>query len=169
MASDEMTITEITVVTSVIKDDKMQFIMGCWKDLNSDNYKADRAEIRRCGTLSAIQFTPFFNRRIFKAKDNNYGNDERFALVIGLLAHVKVNSQLKLTDMLKLKVSELRFRRLLQIDNADDFLRSFRRIISLLDNTVNVRELINTAYWWWDNDENKRKLARGFYSSESTI
>lgn len=165
MASDEIIAAEV-VATSEMKDDKMKFIIGCWKDLNSDNYKADRAEIRRCGTLSAIQLTPFFNKRIFRAKDSIYSNDERFALTVGLLAHVKFNSMDKLADSLKLKVSELRFRRLLQIDDKEDFLRTFRRIISLLDNKVNVRELINTAYWWWDGDKTKRELARNYYTTK---
>jgi CRISPR system Cascade subunit CasB len=66
----------------------------------------------------------------------------------------------------KPKVSGLRFRRLLSIENHDELYQAMIRIIRLLDNNANIYDLAKKVYWW--NEKTKKRLAYDYYANANT-
>ena len=61
----------------------------------------------------------------------------------------------------KAKVSGLRFRRLLRIDDRDELYNAMRRMIQMLGGVVNIYSLAHAVYWW--NQRTKKQLAYEYY------
>lgn len=61
-------------------------------------------------------------------------------------------------------VSELRFRRLVQVTTAEDLMPAMRRVIALLDNTVNVVDL-SELILWWGTPQRMKRLAFDYYGA----
>ena len=60
-------------------------------------------------------------------------------------------------------ISEQRFRRLVQVSRDDDLMQAMRRLVALLDNTVNVIDL-SELIMWWGAPSRMKKLAFDYYS-----
>lgn len=60
-------------------------------------------------------------------------------------------------------VSELRFRRLVQVSRDDDLMQAMRRLVALLGNKVNVIDLAELIMWW-GTPSRMKKLAFDYYS-----
>lgn len=153
-------------------------LVDCWEGLLAN--KGDRAELRRCKSLEEIQSTSAYQRSYWKLIEKfktggNKVSNEQMAIVIALAAYIDENkaeyedADTKKTDYFgyqisrgeKPKLSELRFRRLLKINDREKLFRFFIQVIRLLDKKVNLLDLLRIAYFW--GDKTKTKLAYKYY------
>jgi CRISPR type I-E-associated protein CasB/Cse2 len=68
------------------------------------------------------------------------------------------------------RVSPQRFRRLLASQDPEEILTAFKRVIRLLDNSVNIADLARRLYWWNDRDDkNRRNMALEYYRQASSL
>ena len=157
------------------------FLLNWWENLKEN--RGDRAEIKRCKSLKQVQLTSAFQRcywqliNLFDSKPTR----EQTAIIIGLGAHVYENEATRIKNRNTEKnyfafqiakaregadsprLSELRFRRLLNIKNndRDKLYRYLMQIIKLLDRKVNLLDLLSIAFYWGENS--KRNLAYKYY------
>ena len=118
------------------------------------------ARLRRCASVNQAVFEPATHElcRVLGAKEFDL---DRVALIAAVLAHVRKNDasqkvprQIGRAGETAL-MSELRFRRLLQADTADDQLTGFRRLAALVGGSLNVSDLA-AALWRWDENDRRR-------------
>ena len=139
-------------------------LSGWWREL--DQNRGLRAELRRARSITEVvmippfhftgrKFAKFFPQRVDKL---------RLAMILGLLAHVKQPTTLKLAKQMatgdRPRVSELRFKRLLRYER-DDLYQPLVRVIQLLDGQVNIGDLAKLCFYWGDNI--RRELAFDYY------
>ena len=116
----------------------------------------ERAELRRAATVAEVVMTPAFQRICASFSGHFKGEtgwEDRFAAIIGLLAHVRETSSQNLAEQMAGKppvVSELRFRRLLQRERGDLYVAMIR-VIRMLKYRVNVFDLAKSVYYWGDS------------------
>ena len=157
--------------TSFLRFDKdspeLKVLDAWWRAL--DDNRGDRAELRRCGTLAEVVFTPSYHR--LRQTVCRYGavHDEGLALVAGLAAKVKSNAldntvaeQMATGKGDAARVSGLRFRRLLKVKGQEELFTAFGRVIALLGGAVNLQSLAQSAYFW--NDRTRKQWAFDYYS-----
>ncbi|MGB6065519.1 MAG: type I-E CRISPR-associated protein Cse2/CasB [Desulfomonilaceae bacterium] len=141
-----------------------------WQSL--ENFKGDRADLRRCGSVSEVVFVPAFHRLRHTLLALGWVNDEGLAAVAGIVSHVKshVPAHSFAEQMAQPKssgtgarVSGLRFRRLLQRRNHEELYPVLIRVIKLLDGAVNINSAAVGSYWW--NDSTRKQLAYDYYAA----
>jgi CRISPR system Cascade subunit CasB len=147
---------------------EMQALTAWWQALNEN--RGDRAELRRCGTLSEVAFTPAYHR--LRLAVGKYGavNADALALVAGLAARVKSDiTDNTLAEQMatgktdgSARVSGLRFRRLLKVKESDGLFNAIGRVVALLGGAVNLQSLVNSTYLW--NDRTRKQWAYEYYS-----
>ena len=144
--------------------------------------KGDRAELRRCKNLKEVQLISAYQRCYWASinlwkKEKIKPSKEQMAIIIGLSAYVEDNDTEKKKDQKenqqydflgyqisrgdKPRLSELRFRRLLKINNREKLFRFLIQVIRIMDKKVNLLDLLRTAYFWGDNA--KTNLAYQYY------
>ncbi len=140
-----------------------------WDDLN--DHRGDRAALRRCRDLTEIFFIPAYHHLYHDLAKQGWTNKEGVAAVAGLASHVKVDAAKPnfATQMAESKqggsnarISGLRFRRLLKIQNREDLYITLTRIIRLLGGTANLNSLADSAYWW--NERTRKDWAFDYYA-----
>lgn len=144
-------------------------LLAWWNSLQENH--GDRAELRRCRNSTEVAFLPAYHRlRLSLGKIAPIKPDD-LAIVAGVLSHVKtpdsshrfsqqMASHKKESD--RSRVSGLRFRRLLTIDDPGELYGSIIRIVRLLDGTANIPSLADGLYWW--NERTKKTWAFDYYS-----
>jgi len=145
-------------------------VVEWWND-PEDNYRGERAELRRCRTITEVIFTPGYHRLRNKLLGTKWHNNEGLAIVAGILAHVKNDEKsIKFVESMarpkeiggdKARVSGLRFRRLLKCEDYDDRFIHLIRIVNLLDKKVHITDLANNIYWW--NERTRKEWAFTYY------
>lgn len=138
-------------------------ILSWWSSLKEDT--GGRAELRRAHNPTEVVFLPAYHRLLGKYDANV--NREALASVAGLCAHVKENREGELAGQMVEKISSLRFRKLLAINDREDLYGAMIRIIRQLGGAVNVVDLAKTVYCWW-NEKTKKDLAYTYYANVST-
>ena len=147
---------------------ELQALDAWWRSL--DDNRGDRAELRRCGTLAEVVFTPAYHRLRQSVCRSGAVHDDGLALVAGLVARVK-NNAMDHTVAGQMatgksdgsaRVSGLRFRRLLKVKEREEFFTAMGRVIALLGGTVNLQSLAKSAYFW--NDITRKQWAFEYYS-----
>jgi len=146
-----------------------QIFLEWWENL--DESRGKRAELRRCHNINEVAFTPSFHS-LRKELSRFRINQEALAAIAGVLSHVKsndTNSSLpaqmatpKLGSK-KAAVSDLRFRRLLTIEDRNELFITMIRIVRLLDGCVNIFDLAKSIYFW--NEYTKKQLAYEYYEN----
>ncbi len=152
-----------------MSDFDTRIIFQWYNELESD--KGGRAELRRAHNPTEVVFLPAYHRLYGKCDSDNI-NKEALACVAGLCAHVKENREGKFAGQMaeckpgskNFKISSLRFRRLLAINDREELYLSMIRIIRQLGGTVSVVDLVKTVYWW--NEKTKKELAYAYYGTE---
>lgn len=147
---------------------EMQALAVWWRAL--DDNRGDRAELRRCSTLTEIAFTPAYHRLRFAVGKYGVVNDDALALVAGLAARVKSDiPENTLAEQMatgktdgSARVSGLRFRRLLKVKDTDGLFNAMGRVVALLGGSVNLQSLANSVYFW--NDITRKQWAFEYYS-----
>ncbi len=143
--------------------------------------RGDRARLRRCRSIDDVLLTPSYyalreglKSKGFDAQQHKDG-DRRLATVVGLLSHIKENQtgadfaeQLatRRKDSQDAKLSGLRFRRLLTIDDRDKLFEKMIGVIRLLDGTLNVQDFAKDLYYWRPDSQCwvKKSWAQAYYS-----
>jgi len=142
-----------------------------WKGLDED--RGDRAVLRRSHNLSEVAFSPAYHRLRLALNHFGKADDDRLAVIVGLLARVKSgddgNSIAEQMATKKAnvpdgpaKVSGLRFRRLLKIKDQEELFVAMTRIIALLGGSANIQSLAQSVYYW--NDITRKQWAFDYYS-----
>lgn len=135
-----------------------EILFTFWQSL--DKNRGVRAELRRCKTIADVIMTPSYQRlcaRLRPVMKHEYNFEENIAAVIGLLSHLKTNSQGRTLPQQMAEstgnnplVSELRFRRLLQRDR-EDLYGALIRILRMLKGEANLYSLSESVFYWGDN------------------
>lgn len=145
-----------------------QALVGWWQSL--DNNRGDRAELRRCSTLTEVEFTPAYHKLRLSLAKFGQVNDDGLALVAGLAARIKNNvSGDTIAEQMatgkadgSARVSGLRFRRLLKIKDREELFTAMGRVVALLGGTVNLHSFANSLYYW--NDRTRKQCAFEYYT-----
>ncbi|MGH8729205.1 MAG: type I-E CRISPR-associated protein Cse2/CasB [Burkholderiales bacterium] len=133
-------------------------LLEWWEGLDGD--RASRAILRRASSVMAVALTSPYQRlyRRLNISDWAEHRKDRLAAVVGLLAHVKQNDENTVAKGMSLRdeggdrprVSELRFRRLLESPDLDALFVGLRRVLPLMGHRVNVLALANDIVHWGD-------------------
>lgn len=146
--------------------EKAAFIFeNWWRDLSPK----EKAELRRSDGAVQVVFNPAYHRLLNELRGEGYGIDQdKLAIVAGLSGHVRENHRKKVAIQLgeglgeKEKAKNLRFRRLLEIQEPDELYLPLIRIIHLLRNSVDLLDLADSVYWW--NERTRKHWARDYYA-----
>lgn len=147
---------------------EQQALFVWWREL--DNNRGERAELRSSATLAEVAFSPAYHRLRLAVGRFGAVDYEGLALVAGLAARVKINSEgSTIAEQMatgkadgSARVSGLRFRRLLKVKEHEILFSSMTRIIALLGGTVNLQSLAQSVYFW--NDTTRKNWAFEYYS-----
>ena len=146
-----------------------QALISWWRML--DENRGDRAQLRRCGTLAEVVFTPAYHR--LRQAVCRYGavHDDSLAAMAGLAAKVRSNAADNTIaeqmasgkgDSTRARVSGLRFRRLLKVKDQEELFTALGRVIALLGESVNLQSMAQSVYFW--NDRTRKAWAFDYYS-----
>ncbi|MCD6467810.1 MAG: type I-E CRISPR-associated protein Cse2/CasB [Thermoplasmata archaeon] len=145
-------------------------LLGWWRGL--ENNRGDRAALRRCRSLTEVVFVPSYHRLRQELLRLGYVvNSDGLAIVVGLAARIKENNnQYTTANQMALhvaggsaRVSDLRFRRLLKIQDKDKLYPAMIRIVALLNSSLNLVSLAGSVYWW--NDLTRKNWAFDYYTN----
>lgn len=146
-----------------------------------DERRSEQAALRRCTGLADVQLTPGYHRlRAWLSDESLTASRERLAAAVGLLAHVKKESDTSfplrlagLSDDKKNpkdrhpKLSGLRFRRLLAIEDWDERYRALIRALRFVSGELNVRQFAQDLLFWISKGTNTtlHKWAEAYYTA----
>ncbi len=142
-------------------------LMAWWQRMEEDH--GLRAEVRRCSTVQEVLLLPAFARFRHELGPHMTGEwnwETRMAAVFGLLSHVKAQVSASLPEQMAEtaggapRLSELRFRRLLQADRGALYV-ALLRVLRLLKGQADIRGLAKAVYDW--NDRVKREWAYSYF------
>lgn len=131
--------------------------------------RGDQAIMRRCTSAEEIALTAAFHKLRIRLSGLKV-DPRRLALVAGLSVHIKRDiSTYRIAEQMAIPragttrepVSDLRFRRLLVIEDRNELYRSMIRIIHKLSGEVNLLSLADSVYWW--NIFVKQQFASDYY------
>lgn len=152
------------VLSAPAKAEFMSWWHGLASKTASGTPRADRAVLKRAGTLTAVACTPAYQRiyrRMAAANDGELWGpyeQERIAALIALAAHVTEKVPMSLPQAMSHRaekvdrnpVSELRFSRLLDAPDIDALFAGLRRSLPLIENKVDPATLADDIYGWGD-------------------
>lgn len=151
-----------------------KILFDWWQGLDQDH--ASRAVLRRASSPTEVALTAAYQRlcRRVGVSDWPAWQQDRFAVVAGVLAHVKINdgrSPAKAMSQAtpaedRPAVSELRFLRLLDAPDSDTLFSAVRRVLPLM-RSVDVIALANDLLHW--GDAVKKKWAYGYEWPEKSV
>jgi len=153
-------------------DANRSVLIEWWSELS----KGDKAELKRCSSLEEVALLGAYHRLRVRLLPLTPVDPIRLAVVAGLASHVKVNNQtLRIAEQMAVKksgsevpvISELRFRRLLVIDDLSDLYRTMIRIVRMLGGEVNLISLADSVYRW--NIGTKKEFASEYFEKVSTF
>lgn len=163
-----------------------RLLFDFWRSLDED--RQSRAQLRRADGLTQIVLVPAFHRLLNQLRavisegkrDDGWLHSDsgrlRLAAIAGALAQVKRHEPLQepyrsttAAFMAKRKkgtesprVSELRFRRLLQANDMQELYPMLRRTFALMDGVVDVHVLAKDLWFW--GDRLRRQWAYDYYA-----
>lgn len=151
-------------------------IMTWWERLQEPANRGMRAELRRARSADDVALQgPYyaFLAKIMAMEDLGALKSSipyRLPSVIGVLAHVKSNNpDVKVAQAMGAKkkgsdqarVSDLRFRRILRLEDGDELYTTMIRVVRMLDDTVNVADLASSIFFW--NEKTRKRWASQYY------
>lgn len=142
-----------------------------WKNLDDD--RAGRAELRRCGTVSEVAFTPAYHRLLrWLGSRLGEGDARKVAAIAAVLAHVEQEP----ADGAGLArqmgahasdrgpvVSDVRFRHLIRSEEPGELMRELVRIVRQLGRTAAVDTLFKDLMRW--DEATRMRWARDYYEA----
>jgi len=145
-------------------------LLDWWHGL--ENNRGDRAALRRCSNLAEVVFVPSYHRLRQELLRLGYAvNSDGLAIIVGLAARVKGDvTQYTIANQMAIsvtggsaRVSGLRFRRLLKIQDRDKLYPAMIRIVALLGSSLSIVNLAGSVYWW--NDFTRKNWAFDYYTN----
>lgn len=144
-------------------------VLNWWKETRDD--RGARAELRRCHTPTEVAFVPAYYR--LKAVVPRL-DDRKLAVAAGVLAHVDEPAMgARVAEQFARpkdggtmpRVSEVRFRRLLRVEDGDyeELYPMMIRLVRQLDRKANIPDLFWGLYSW--NAPTKRHWAEAYYTN----
>ncbi len=143
-----------------------------WEALSGS--PGDRAGLRRAKNCTEVAMQPAYywllNHLLsLKEKEKFYFREENLACLAGLLSHVKHFEAGSFAARMNTPrssppVSDLRFRRILRVENLDDLYIMMIRFIRMMDAKANIYDLARSILYW--NDRTKKEWASQYYFSE---
>jgi len=133
-------------------------LLNWWRGLEES--RGERAELRRASEPTEVAFCPGFHRLLHELRHDRRVSAESLAVVVGVVVHAKTldDSSIFAAQMAAPKsaggsarVSELRFRRLLQIADRPALYQPLARTIRLIGGAVNITSLADDIYFWGDH------------------
>lgn len=147
---------------SEINSAVLEKLASWWRGLDDD--RAGRAILRRAESLTAVALSAPYQRlyrQLCHAGWNENAPDylkDRLAAVTGLLVHIKEDSALTPPKAMSVRkagddkpqVSELRFQRLLESSDLESLFIGLRRVLPLMNHSVDVKALAKDILFWDD-------------------
>lgn len=136
-------------------DDFGKVLRKWWQGLEDD--KGGRALLRRARQTLDVAACPAFHRLRWAIGELGHIDTVRLSMIAMAAARVEriLPSQTLAKTMAQAKeggsnprVSGLRFRRLIQIDDRRELWGPLRRILALVDNTADIATLAQDLYFW---------------------
>lgn len=133
-----------------------------WHDwLLAEKQKGERARLRRCDTVSEVLFQTGFHRLCKTLPRLEVFAIEGLGLVAGLLSWCETSNEQELAERLGQKrtgseqplFSELRFQRLMAIDDSEEFYKAMRRAIVQVDKTCEPVMLSDSVLHWFSQNK----------------
>lgn len=152
-----------------------------WERISRDSAggidKADRAVLRRCATPTAVACTGAYQRVYHAMLAAHEGppwtswQQDRLAALAGLAAHIKRSSNRSLPQEMhqhpeggeRNRVSELRFKRLLESPDVDSLFTGLRRVLPLIEHQVDLASMASDLFRW--NDAVRKRWAYAYYDT----
>lgn len=136
-------------------------VTNWWQHLPEDT--GGRAALRRASDLTTVAVQPAYQRLYRRLRAAGWPVDDwradRLAAVAGLLAHVREADGSSLPQAMsqrgsdggdKPRVSELRFRRLLESPDVESLFAGLRRALPLMQHRCNPLSLADDVVHWGD-------------------
>lgn len=139
-----------------------------WNRLNEQ--PGEKAQLRRCHSATEVELSaPYFNF-LLSLKGIPIPMRNRLPIIAGVLAHVKSNdlNQTIAESMGKgetPKVSNLRFRKFINIESDNELYVAMIRIVRLLDGRVNIHDIIKSILYW--NERTRKDWAYLYYTGKN--
>lgn len=154
---------------TAIKPAVFDELLSWWREL--EDHRADRAILRRADSITAVALSAPYQRvyrelcRVGWDENAPEYMKDRLAAVVGLLVHVKEQSELAPAKAMSARkpgddkpaVSELRFQRLLESPDIDALFTGLRRALPLCKHRVAVKSLAQDVLGW--NDTVRKRWA----------
>jgi len=167
---------------TVLSQEAQDALISWWKELDAGS--ADRALLRHCRTPRDVACTPAFHRLILRLEPwcgpMSPGSVDRLSLVAGVLSHVKGNRpdafEKDITRSFAVQmarpfppwgrgenacVSDLRFRKLLKIEEPDTLYTTMIHLVRRLNGSVDIAGLAHGIVQW--NESTKKEWAYAYY------
>ena len=133
------------------------------------NLRGDRAELRRAREAADVYANPSFHALLRRLGANATADDRlarAAAVLAAILARVERHQDGGFARQAAAgedgpNLSELRFRRLLQKQTAEELQGDLGRALHVLDKTADVRDLARSILRW--NDETRRRWAFDYF------
>jgi len=139
-----------------------------------DGDRAARARLRRCATIAEAMSEPETLSLFRRCAADTPHDLPATALVAAILSHVREDRpdqtlarQIGPDDPEKPETAllkPLRFRRLLDATDPEDALIAFRRLVSLAEGAVNVRDLADALLDWTDDRRGDARRRRWIFA-----
>jgi CRISPR system Cascade subunit CasB len=137
--------------------------------------RAAMARLRRSSSVVEAAGEPA-TAKLFKALGYDRNSDDqlsRASALASVLAHVRADLRDSKSSKIALAIGAppgsepndallkpVRFRTLMAARTGDEILTSFRRVVAILDRTVNVRDLSRVILGWTDDESGDRHRTR---------
>lgn len=146
-----------------------------WRGLEKD--RGGRAALRRAKSLDGVFATSSFHQDLLAPLreagwEPTDGQLDGLAAVAGILAHVETDLPAGSFATIMARpgregadaaVSDLRFRRLLAVEGAEELLPALIRMVRLAGEKANIRELAGAVLSW--GDQRRKAWALDYYRS----
>lgn len=153
-------------------DDSATILRAWWESLERE--KGERAFLRRASYPAEVVFSPAYHRLLSQLWQHDCKvKREPLAVIAGLATHVKedTGSVRNIAQQMAspkpggngARLSGLRFRRLLAVNQWEELYPLMIRVIRLLGGRVNLISLANAVYWW--NERTRKEWAYDYYST----
>lgn len=151
-------------------------VVKWWSMIQGPRLNGERAMLKRCKSpdevaLQSIYYTLLESVLELEEVEMFRGViTTRLPLIVGVLVHVEQDTPgcpvakamgMKKQGSDRPVLSDLRFRRILRTEDSSELYISMIRIIKMLGNKADVKDLIQSLYFW--NDQTRKGWASQYY------
>lgn len=142
---------------------ELQALNAWWSGLKES--PGIRAELRRCANLEEAALASG-TQDLCRKLHARFEDLDRLGAIAALASHLKALESRPLAAAFAGKgdapaLSDLRFRRLIQCQEAADLFPLLRRALGLLDKTANLEDLARSLWHW--NDRTRKRWTFTYY------